>query len=248
MQIGADIYCDSAAIIRKIDELYPEPTIYPDDSEAICHVINLWADSRFFFSTTPVLFEKIAATVGPEFIEDRAKMMKGASLAEIGQSAPDARNQVRAYLDLLDRQLANRDFILGSGFSLADAASFHPVWFLRVEPSAFALAQKHRHLMRWFQRLESMGVGEMTPMTQDEAIAIARKSEPAAGGKFDADDPNGIRAGMKVSVTATDYAFDSVTGAVVSSSLYEIAIERNDADLGRIVNHFPKIGFKISPA
>src|SRR5579863_7567264 len=105
MQLGADVYCDTGSIIRKLDELFPEPTIYPGGSEATCHAINLWADQRFFFSTTPVIFEKLAATIGPEFLADRSAMMKGASFAEIGQPAPDARNQVRAFLDMLDRQL-----------------------------------------------------------------------------------------------------------------------------------------------
>ena len=29
LQIGADVWCDTGIIIRKIDELNPEPTIYP---------------------------------------------------------------------------------------------------------------------------------------------------------------------------------------------------------------------------
>ncbi len=29
LQIGADVWCDTGIIIRKIDELNPEPTLYP---------------------------------------------------------------------------------------------------------------------------------------------------------------------------------------------------------------------------
>ena len=29
LQIGADIYCDTLLILRKIEALYPEPTLYP---------------------------------------------------------------------------------------------------------------------------------------------------------------------------------------------------------------------------
>jgi hypothetical protein len=39
-----------------------------------------------------------------------------------------------------------------------------------------------------------------------------------------------------------------VTGIVVASSTYEIAIERDDSQLGKIVNHFPKLGFRIAAA
>jgi len=37
-----------------------------------------------------------------------------------------------------------------------------------------------------------------------------------------------------------------VVGKVVSTSVYEIAIEREEPSLGKLVNHFPKVGFRIS--
>jgi hypothetical protein len=38
------------------------------------------------------------------------------------------------------------------------------------------------------------------------------------------------------------------TGRVVVGTLHEIAIEREDPELGKIVNHVPKIGFRIAAA
>ncbi len=32
LQIGADVWCDTGIIVRKIEELNPEPTIYPERS------------------------------------------------------------------------------------------------------------------------------------------------------------------------------------------------------------------------
>ena len=248
LQLGADIYCDTGIIIRKIDEMVPEPTIYPNAMEAAAHAMNLWADRRLFWSTTPVIFEKLGAQVPREFIEDLSKMMQGANFAEITLQAPNARNQLRAFLDLLDRQLNRTPFLLGNAFSLADAACFHPVWFLRAEPTSFALAQKFPNLMRWFERIDAMGYGDAKPMDPDDALAIARDSTPATREQSDPDDPNGLRPGMRVAVTPDDYGFDPVVGKVVASTIYEIAIEREDPALGRIVNHFPKIGFRISAA
>jgi glutathione S-transferase len=245
-QLGADIYCDTGIIIRKLDELFPEPSIYPPGLEAACHAINLWADRRFFFSTTPVIFEKLAPTLPAEFLEDRRKMMTGAAMAELSSNAANARNQVRAFLDLLDRSLERQRFLLSNSFSLADAACFHPVWFLRAEPSAFALAQKHRALMQWFQGIDGMGHGDVTPMDPDEALEIARTSAPQAKEAFDPDDPNPLKPGARVSITPDDYGFEPVTGSVIASTLYEIAIRRDDPYLGAIVNHFPKVGFRIT--
>ncbi|HVA77020.1 MAG TPA: glutathione S-transferase family protein [Candidatus Binataceae bacterium] len=246
LQIGADVWCDTGIIIRKLEELHPEPSLYPRGMEAACHSLNMFADRRLFWSTTPVIFEKLAAVVPKEFIEDRSKMMSGADFARIGQAAPDARNQLRAFLDILDSTLAAQPFILGNSFSLADAACFHPVWFLRAEPTAFSHAQKFASLMRWFERIDAMGHGAMTPMDPDEALKIAKAANPAARASADPADPNGLKAGARVAVTPDDYAFDPVVGTVVINSIQEIAIEREVPELGRIVNHFPKIGFRVS--
>ncbi len=248
LQIGADVWCDTGIIIRKLEELHPEPSLYPRGMEAACNALNMWADRRIFWSTTPVIFEKLAAVVPKEFIEDRSKMMQGTDFAQIGKAAPDALNQLRAFLQLLDSSLASQPYILGDRFSLADAACFHPVWFLRAEPTAFSHAQKFPNLMRWFERIDAMGYGAMTPMNADEALKIAKAATPAAQPSSDPSDPNGLKPGARIAVTPDDYAFDPVVGTVVLSTIQEIAIEREDPAVGRVVNHFPKIGFRISAA
>jgi glutathione S-transferase len=245
LQIGADVWSDTGIIIRKIDELKPEPTVYPGGLTAAADTMNQWADRRLFWSTTPVIFEKMGAMVPKEFIEDRSKMMQGANFGEIAKAAPDARNQLRAFLEILDRQLASRPFLLGDSFSLADAACFHPVWFLRAEPTAFGIAQKFSHLMRWFERVDAMGYGEVSAMDPDEALKIAKDSAPATAEKVDSSDPNGLKVGTRVSVTPDDYGFDPVTGTIVATSTYAIAIEREEPSLGKLVNHFPKVGFGV---
>jgi glutathione S-transferase len=248
LQIGADVWCDTGIIIRKLEELHPEPSMYPRGMEAACNAVNMWADRRIFWSTTPVIFEKLAAVVPKEFIEDRSKMMQGADFAQIGKAAPDALNQLRAFLQLLDSSLASQPYILGDRFSLADAACFHPVWFLRAEPTAFSHAQKFPNLMRWFERIDAMGQGAMTPMDPDEALKIAKAANPATPPASDPTDPNGVKPGARIAVTPDDYAFDPVVGTAVLNTIQEIAIEREDPAVGRVVNHFPKIGFRISAA
>ncbi len=246
LQIGADVWCDTAVIIRKLDQMFPKPSLYPAGLEAAALAFNMWADRRLFWGAIPVIFEKLSATIGKEFIDDRSKMMKGANFADIGLLAPDARNQLRAFLDILDRQLEDQPYLLGDSFSLADAACFHCVWFLSAEPTAFGFVKKCGNLMRWFERIDAMGAGTVNPMEPDEALAVARDAEPATVKAADADDPNGLKPGDRVTVTPDDYAFDPVAGAIVASNVYEIAIEREEPTLGRIVNHFPKIGFKIA--
>ena len=50
LQIGADIYCDTALMARVIDGLQPEPPLYPE-SIALAAQFAQWADSTLFWCT-----------------------------------------------------------------------------------------------------------------------------------------------------------------------------------------------------
>jgi len=53
LQIGADIYCDSALMCRVIDAVAPEPPLYPRAAGALQHLIAQWADSALFWAAVP---------------------------------------------------------------------------------------------------------------------------------------------------------------------------------------------------
>jgi hypothetical protein len=58
----------------------------------------------------------------------------------------------------------------------------------------------------------------------------------------------GSSAREQIAVTPHDYGFDQVVGKVGSTSTYEVAIEREEPSLGKIVNHLQKVGFRIRAA
>ncbi len=47
MQMGADIYCDTAIICKVIDRLCPDDTIYPAGSQATATAAAHWTDTFF---------------------------------------------------------------------------------------------------------------------------------------------------------------------------------------------------------
>lgn len=247
LQIGADVYCDSQMIARVLERLHPEPTLYPGGSEGACHAFSLWADRMFFLATVPVLFALIGEHVPKAFIEDRSKLMGArADFAEVPKQAPMAREHCRADAALLDVQLADgRPFLFGQQFSLADAACYHPVWFLRNFPGAADVFNEFPRLLAWADRVQAMGQGKRQDMDPAEALRIAKQSTPATARGADASEPNGIAPGMHVAVVPDDYGFDPVAGEVVTSSAHEIAIRRSDPEVGEVVVHFPRIGFKV---
>jgi len=249
LQIGADIWCDTQSIVRVLERLHPEPTIYPDGSEATAHAWNLWADRLLFMPAVAVVFAEIGSLVPQAFIDDRSKMMPGRSFTEIPKQAPHARDQLRALVATVDRQLADgRPWLLGPRFSLADAAVYHPLWFLRVAPTAGALLAEFSRVVEWLARIEALGQGERSDVSARDALAVARAAEPAGSASVAPGEPNALTAGMEVTVTPDDYGFDPVVGTLVASSAEEVAIRRTDPALGAVVVHFPRFGFRVTPA
>src|SRR5579859_4661203 len=50
MQIGADVYCDSHLILRKLEQLHPEPTLFPNRCEGEASALCWWAERYIFMA------------------------------------------------------------------------------------------------------------------------------------------------------------------------------------------------------
>ena len=53
MQIGADVYCDSALMCRVIDRLAPKPPLYPAGDAGLAAIVAQWADTALFWTAVP---------------------------------------------------------------------------------------------------------------------------------------------------------------------------------------------------
>ena len=86
-------------------------------------------------------------------------------------------------------------------------------------------------------------------MDSATALEIARASSPQTQTCADADDPQGLVPGMRVGITPDDIGGDpTVVGNIVSVSAEEIAIQRQDARVGEVVVHFPRVGYRVTRA
>ena len=247
LQIGADIFCDSQRIARGLESLFPAKTLFPGGSEGLCFATKFWADRLLFLAAVPVLFAKIGPAVPEAFIEDRKALMGGGDFRAMMAAGPIFADQLRAHAQLLDAQLADgRPFLFGDDFSLADAAAYHPVWFLLSMPPTKGEFDEFPNLVAWAARLRGVGHGDRSEMAPEEALRIARESKPATPITPDPHDPNGFEPGMRVRVVADDYGFDPVEGEIVALEIHGIAIRREAPEVGEVVVHFPRAGFRVS--
>jgi glutathione S-transferase len=247
LQIGADVYCDSQRIAREIERRFPDRTLFPNNSEGIGFATKFWADRLLFLAAVPVLFGKIGPAVPEAFIEDRKKLMGGGDFRAMMATGPTFAEQLRAHAQLLDAQLADdRPFLLGDGFAFADAAAVHPIWFLLGMPPTREAFDEFPRVVAWAARLRAIGHGERSEMTPEAALAVARDAKPATVVRADPDEPNGLAPGDRARVVPDDYGFDPVEGEVVALGVHEIALRRESPEIGEVVVHFPRAGFRVT--
>ena len=252
LQIGADVYCDTALICRVIDARQPEPALYPDASAGLAAIVAQWADSALFWSAVPHTMQPAGVVhvlkgATPETLKafgaDRAAMnpnLRRPSVADGGAA-------VQAYLARLEQLLSGgQPFLLGAAPSIADFSVVHPLWFMHLAPPIASLLDAYPRLRAWYARVTAFGHGTPTDMTALEAIqvsAAAADAQAYAPLAFTAEP--GLVQGDAVTVTPTDYALDAVEGTLVGLSRDEVVLARIDPRAGLVHVHFPRLGFQI---
>jgi glutathione S-transferase len=248
VQVGADIYCDSALIARLLETRAPSPTLFPA-SAPLAPLLAQWADSTLFWTIIPYTMQPagmaaVFAGVPPEvlkaFAADRAPFTAGMRR----QTVADATVNLRASLVALDAQLADgRPFLFGAEASIADFSVAHCVWYVRRAPPVAHIFAPHSHVLAWYDRLAAFGHGHSTPMSSADAITVAASAQQHAPTVVQLG--LGFEAGQAVTVTPTDYGCDPTAGTLVGLSADEVVIRRTDERAGTVHVHFPRNGFQI---
>jgi glutathione S-transferase len=251
MQIGADIYCDTALIADVLERIAPEPSLYPEPHAGLSKTLAQWADSALFWTAIPYSFQpagmqKVFANMPPEqaqgFAADRAKFRGNAPR----MSLPEATGQLSEMLIRLEGMLADgKPYFLGARATIADFSVYHAIWFVREVAALSAALNGAPRLAAWADRMATIGHGQRDKLSSEEALAIARSSTPENLAARSFVDLHGIKLGERVFIQATDYGIDPVEGELVLADHHELAIRRSDERAGTVVVHFPRLGFQL---
>ncbi len=248
MQIGAEVFCDTQIIIRELERRYPAPSVFPD-GKGLPYALAFWADRIFFMPTVGTVFGEIGDSIPEAFKKDRAAMSGGSFSTEAMKAmAPFAKDQFRAHAGFIAEQLADgRSFIHGSRPTIADIHCYLNIWFAKsfVPQVANALLDEFPDVIAWASRVAEIGHGKATPMDSKEALRIAKEAAPEAVAAPDRFEPRGFRPGDRVTVSADDYGRDPIAGQIIFTNAHEIAIRREDGQVGEVALHFPRAGFVV---
>lgn len=249
LQIGADIYCDTALMCRVIDQVAPQPPLYPVAASGLQHVLAQWADSTLFWAAIPYTMQPAGAAhlfgkAPPEFLKSFAAD-RAAMAPHMRRATPaDAAAQLASYFGWLESQLADqRPFLLGDHACIADFSVAQSLWYIRRAPPVATVLTPFSKLLAWYERMAAFGHGTPEKMTSDAALELAAGTHHHAPAKIDAD--AGFAEGDPVTVSATDYASDLVSGTLVGLTQDEVVLERQDDRAGLVHVHFPRIGYQV---
>lgn len=251
LQIDANVFCDTAVITQGLVRESGDTTLLQHGFPA--YRVAEWADSQLFRVTVALNFRPEA--LGPmmaqmsqtdieAFQKDRAELSKGAPI--VSYSAEAALGFLSTYVDQLEETFARsgKAFLFGENPSVADFSIYHCLWFIRNNPVNAPLIESHPEVGEWYARMKAFGHGEMTLSDGEAALAAAKDAEPvvpALSGRC----PDGVAIGDSVSVMPIDYGRIPVMGTLVAMGVDEIVVERESAETGRVMTHFPSAGFEL---
>ncbi|HUX25503.1 MAG TPA: glutathione S-transferase family protein [Burkholderiales bacterium] len=250
LQIGADIYCDTALICDVLEHRQRSPSLYPQGSTGAVRIVAQWADSTLFWAAMGYSFSPTGAAYmfkdqSPEeakaFAEDRAKMRGGGGRMYPG----DATSAYKSYLRRIASMVDNQPFVMGQQASVADFSCYHALWFTKRIPPLAGILDATPSLAAWMGRMAAFGHGSMEEFDSATAIALAANSTPASLENNAFQDDHGIALGSKVTITAESFGFEPTEGELVAATRTRYTLRRSDPRAGTVHVHFPRIGYQL---
>ena len=251
MQIGADIYCDTALIADVLEERTPSPTLYPSGDACASRILAQWADSTLFWTAIPFAMQPAGLAHIFEGSPPEAIKAFGVDRAVFRANMPrirpaDANAAFALYLERLEETLGEQPFFFGTAPSIADFSIYHCLWFVMRGGPVAKILESFPALKAWRARMAAFGHGTHEKLDSDAAIGIAREAMPAkSAGNVDS---HGLAIGDRVVAAATDTGTEPIEGTLYGATKERFSIAREDQRAGRVVVHFPRLGFELRRA
>jgi len=259
LQVGADIYCDTALICDVLEHVRPEPTLYPAHLKGACRIFAQWADSTLFWSAMGYnlqprgaahVFAKAPPEAAKAFSDDRRAMSGNLVRLRPG----DATAAYRSYLRRLANMADEHDFLFGKEPSVADFAAYHGIWYTRTQVPVLAdILNATPAIAEWAERVAAIGHGPMTKLSSADAVALAAGAEPQPPGAnllIDSafQDDHGIALGSLVTITPETFGLEPTEGELIAATRTHYSLRRTDPRAGLVHVHFPRLGYVLRAA
>jgi glutathione S-transferase len=253
LQVGSDVYCDTALIADVLEHIAPSPTLYPEPEKGMSRILAQWADGTLFWAAMawnlqPRGAAEVFAGMPPEaakaFAEDRGKM-SASGMARLRPA--DAAAAYKSYLRRLSDMLDDKPFLLGEVPCIADFSAYHPLWYTRRIAAVKDILDLTPAVVDWMERIAAIGHGASSPMTAEEALGVSKSTSAPHSllSESTFQDDHGIALGSQVTIRAETFGQEETAGELVAASRMHFTLRRVDARAGTVHVHFPRIGYVL---
>lgn len=250
LQVGADVYCDTALIAEYLDDQGTGPTLFPAGQLLAAQTLARWVDTELFWAAVTLRFMpenmgNFFADPGAAqaFAEDRANFAQGAQVRR--PSVDEAKARYTRFLAEMEAQLGDgRPYLFGADWSVADFAVYHMLWFIHAGGDMADWLASHHHASAWMERMRKFGQHPGKPISAEDALAIAHDAEPLA--VEPGSDIPGLSPGSEVQVAPVDYGVMPSHGTLLRCDTNTIVIRREHALTDAVNVHFPRHGFGVT--
>ena len=252
LQIGADIYCDTALIADVLEERAPSPTLYPSGVAGASRILAQWADSTLFWTAIPFamqpaglahMFEGMPPEAIKAFGDDRAVFR-----ANMPRMRPaDANAAFALYLERLGRDARQARFLFRN---CAQHRGFFDLSLSLVRHARRSGGENSRILLRrckagareWLP--SAMARTRNSTALPPSPSRATRRPEKSPGNL----DSHGIAIGERVVAAATDTGIDPIEGTLYGATKTAFrSPARIRAPAGWSCT-FPRLGFELRRA
>ena len=251
LQIGADIYCDSQSIARRLCNLQAGHRAYQPAEKGLEHIFGVFGETVLFNLTVRVILTSSMGVAPEEFIQDRASLYfePGWTVDEMKNTLSSTLLQLQSTFDLInDHLLAHGPYMNGQQPSYADAVIQHCVWFLCERwDGGENLVKPFEAICRNRELITAIGHGSPTELSAEQALQIAKDHIPHSPKGIFFNYLGGLTQGQMVSIRQHGTTSDpDVTGILRYLDNSTIAIDYEHPDIGLVAIHFPVLGYQIS--
>lgn len=172
---GDRVIADSSDIARYLDELYPDPPLYPADPRdaALCHFIEDWADESLYFYELWLRFglarnagewsRRTTESEPPGVMRRVTERALPTLMRNVLKSQGLGRKSPEQVLEELDRHLASidtwldgdRGWLVTERLSVADIAVYSQLACAGDTGEGAALLSDHPRLLDWMERVNA---------------------------------------------------------------------------------------------
>jgi len=249
LQIGADIYCDTALICDVLEHLVPSPSLYNAAPKGLVRSLAQWADTLLFpvamaYNFQPKGAQHVMAGMPEDLVKafapDRQAMRGGAAR----MPAADATAMYKSHLRRISSMLEDHLFLLGDTPCLADFSVYHSIWFTYAKvPNIDSILDATPLVRAWATRMAEFGHAEHETIPAAKAIEIAKHAHPQPLTDDVFQDEHGFPLGTQVTVAADSFGTEPTAGKLVDATRTRLTLERSDPLTGTVHVHFPRMGF-----